>query len=84
MFRQWVALQNGQSDNLGELCGYMRISVTILGPGEKAFQHDMQEVGKNTLCAVCAAAALWCAVRCVMCAVWCVLCAVWYCMLIQV
>jgi hypothetical protein len=23
MFRQWVALQNGQSDNLGELCGYV-------------------------------------------------------------
>ena len=26
---------------------YMRISVTILGPGEKAFQHDMQEVYKK-------------------------------------
>jgi hypothetical protein len=43
LYRQWVALMNDEDSTCNGVQGYMKLSVSIIGPGDKMKIHDEEE-----------------------------------------
>eukprot|EP00604_Paraphysomonas_vestita_P002816 CAMPEP_0174818892 /NCGR_PEP_ID=MMETSP1107-20130205/1828_1 /TAXON_ID=36770 /ORGANISM="Paraphysomonas vestita, Strain GFlagA" /LENGTH=1810 /DNA_ID=CAMNT_0016031457 /DNA_START=453 /DNA_END=5885 /DNA_ORIENTATION=- len=47
MYRQWVALMNDEDSECNGVQGYLKLSVSIIGPGDKLKVHDEEEEMKK-------------------------------------
>ncbi|CAN0461079.1 unnamed protein product, partial [Laminaria digitata] len=43
VYRTWVALQNTESEHETGVQGFLKLSVTVLGPGDRQKVHDLAE-----------------------------------------
>lgn len=43
MYRAWVALRDVESGNETGVQGFLKLSVTVLGPGDRQRVHDLAE-----------------------------------------
>lgn len=61
MYRTWVALRDAESGEETGVQGFLKLSVTVLGPGDRQQVHDLAEeiqVAKDVNAAVSAKLAI--------------------------